>query len=76
MKISRWGNSLAIRIPAEVAEQAGLKEGDEATVAVTDAKVIEIRHDDRRRKAAEMLRSMRVKLPEGYVFRRSDVYDE
>ncbi len=27
MKVAKWGNSLAIRIPAAVAEQAGLKEG-------------------------------------------------
>ena len=26
-KISRWGNSVAVRIPKEVLEQAGLREG-------------------------------------------------
>jgi antitoxin MazE len=29
MKVSKWGNSLAIRLPAEVVERLGLKEGDE-----------------------------------------------
>jgi antitoxin MazE len=28
-KIVRWGNSLGIRIPKQIAEQAQLKEGDE-----------------------------------------------
>jgi antitoxin MazE len=77
MKISKWGNSLAIRIPVEVAEQAGLKDGDEATVSLTSDNVIQIRSgEQRRREAIEAIRRMRVKLPEGYVFRRSDIYDE
>lgn len=33
--VRRWGNSLAIRIPADLAESLGLKEGDEVKVQVT-----------------------------------------
>ncbi len=29
MKVSKWGNSLAIRLPAEMVERLGVKEGDE-----------------------------------------------
>ena len=29
MKVSKWGNSLAIRIPADMAAKLGVKEGDE-----------------------------------------------
>lgn len=29
MKVSKWGNSLAIRLPAELVEKLGVKEGDE-----------------------------------------------
>lgn len=29
MKVSKWGNSLAIRLPAELVAKLGLKEGDE-----------------------------------------------
>lgn len=28
-RVSRWGNSLALRLPKNVAESQGLKEGDE-----------------------------------------------
>ena len=28
MKVSKWGNSLAIRIPAKMAREMGLKAGD------------------------------------------------
>jgi antitoxin MazE len=36
MKIARWGNSLAVRIPQPLAEQARLGEGDEVEVSVSD----------------------------------------
>lgn len=30
MRVSKWGNSLAVRLPATVVETLGLKEGDES----------------------------------------------
>jgi len=32
MRVSKWGNSLAIRLPASVVEALRLKEGDEVEV--------------------------------------------
>jgi len=32
--ISKWGNSLAVRIPLAIAKQAGLGEGDAVTLAL------------------------------------------
>jgi len=29
MQVSRWGNSLAVRLPAAVVDALGLEEGDE-----------------------------------------------
>lgn len=40
MKVSRWGNSLAVRIPQPLAEQARLGEGDEVEVSVSDGALI------------------------------------
>lgn len=36
LKVSRWGNSLAVRLPAEASEQIGVDEGD-TLVAEVDA---------------------------------------
>ena len=36
LKVSRWGNSLAVRLPAEASEQIGVDEGD-TLVAEIDA---------------------------------------
>jgi antitoxin MazE len=36
MRVARWGNSLAVRIPQALAEQARLDEGAEVEVSVED----------------------------------------
>lgn len=33
-QMARWGNSLAVRIPRQLAEEAGLREGDAVALAV------------------------------------------
>src|SRR5262245_6014156 len=42
MRVSRWGNSLAIRLPASVVEVLDLKEGDEVEVHVAGARAFDI----------------------------------
>ena len=76
MKVSKWGNSLAIRIPADVVERLSLAPGDEIKVQVTGADRFQVRRDLRRREAIEAIKKLRVPLPKGYVFRRSEIYDE
>ena len=34
--VSKWGNSLAVRIPLAIAKQAGLSEGDPVTLALEE----------------------------------------
>lgn len=40
LQISRWGNSLAVRLPVECTRAAGLKEGDSVEANITPAGVI------------------------------------
>jgi antitoxin MazE len=35
LKIAKWGNSLALRVPAEYIRQAGIKEGDSIEASLT-----------------------------------------
>jgi len=44
--MAKWGNSLAVRIPKVVAEQARLQEGDEVVILAAKGKV-ELRRVDR-----------------------------
>ncbi len=43
MQVSKWGNSLAVRLPAAVVEALGLKEGDDIEIDVADAYRVEVR---------------------------------
>lgn len=42
VRISRWGNSAAVRLPKEVLEQAGLREGERVDFGTRDG-VVELR---------------------------------
>jgi antitoxin MazE len=42
MQISKWGNSLAIRLPAAVVEALGLREGDDVTLHAAGKHVLEV----------------------------------
>ncbi|MCH7931063.1 MAG: AbrB/MazE/SpoVT family DNA-binding domain-containing protein [Proteobacteria bacterium] len=39
-RIAKWGHSLAVRIPKVFAEQAGLEEGAEVGISVSNGKLI------------------------------------
>jgi antitoxin MazE len=39
-KVQKWGNSLAVRIPQTLAEQAGLSEGSSIVVRVDEGKLV------------------------------------
>ncbi|HZV21679.1 MAG TPA: AbrB/MazE/SpoVT family DNA-binding domain-containing protein, partial [Hyphomicrobiales bacterium] len=34
MRVAKWGNSLAVRLPASVVEALGLQEGDEVEIVI------------------------------------------
>jgi antitoxin MazE len=72
MRVSKWGNSLAIRIPAVVAEAMGLKEGDDVEVTVAGAKSLAVDRDRRREKALERIKAANWKLPPGWKFDREE----
>ena len=36
MRVAKWGNSLAVRLPASVVDAPELKEGDEIEIHVAD----------------------------------------
>lgn len=72
MQVSKWGNSLAIRLPAAVVEALELKEGDHIEIRVARGKVFEVVRDSSRERALARLRRLRRPLPPGFVFDRDD----
>jgi antitoxin MazE len=75
MKVARWGNSLAIRIPADVAEQLGLAEGDQVRVESRNGKLV-AEKEITREEALKRVQALRGAVPAGYKFKRSDAYDD
>jgi antitoxin MazE len=75
MQVSKWGNSLAIRLPAAVVEALELKEGDDIEVRVAGARAFEVGRDESRRRAVESLRKLRRPFPTGFVFDREEAHE-
>jgi antitoxin MazE len=75
MKFAKWGNSLAVRIPSEVAERLGFRAGDEAEFTITRDKKLQIGRDRRREKALKRLQKLRFTVPADYKFDRDEIYD-
>ena len=73
MQISKWGNSLAVRLPKALVDQLGLKEGDELNVVAASKETIEVETKEaRRRRAVERLASLNWTLPPDYKFDRDE----
>ena len=70
MQVSRWGNSLAVRLPAAVVEALELKEGDQIEIEVAGARAFEIRKRPAPKELLARLRKFRGRLPEGFKFGR------
>jgi len=70
MQVSKWGNSLAIRIPASVVEALQLKEGDNVEIVVDGAKSFSIQKAAEARELLERVRKLRGKLPADFRFDR------
>jgi Growth regulator len=70
MRISKWGNSLALRLPAAVVEALGLKEGEEIELHVAGARTLEVARKPSHRELLLRLRKYRGRLPADFRFDR------
>jgi antitoxin MazE len=75
MRVAKWGNSLALRLPAKVVKELDLAEGDEVEVRATGPRTLEIAKDDQRAWAIEAMRRIRARsrpLPPDWKFDRDE----
>jgi antitoxin MazE len=72
MRVAKWGNSLAIRIPAVIVEALELKEGDEVEVRLAGTRTLDVDRDKRRERALARLKEFRWKLPPDWKFDRDE----
>lgn len=72
MRVAKWGNSLAVRLPASVVEALDLREGDDVEIVIAGARRFEVARDDTRAQALAELRALRRPLPNGFRFGRDE----
>ncbi len=70
MQVAKWGNSLAIRLPAAVVEILGLKEGDDINITVANEGHFELAPKPTNREILARLRQYRGRLPADFKFDR------
>jgi antitoxin MazE len=68
MRVAKWGNSLAVRLPVSLVKDLDLREGEEVEVAVR-------RKDKEDEALVAKLREFRGMVPAGFKFDRATLYE-
>lgn len=72
MQVSRWGNSLAVRLPAAVVEALELEDGDEIEIHILDKREMAVARKPGREELLKRLRAFRGRLPADFRFDREE----
>ena len=70
VQVAKWGNSLAVRLPAAVVQALKLKEGDQIEIQVVGARAFEVNKRPSGRELLACLRKFRGRLPANFKFDR------
>jgi antitoxin MazE len=70
MRVSKWGNSLAVRLPDAVVQALKLKSGDDIEIVVAGTREFHVERDKSRERALARLRELKKPLPKGFRFDR------
>ena len=74
MHVAKWGNSLAVRLPAAVIEAMNLKAGDDIEIHVAGERTFEIERNTSPHELLVRLRKYRGKLPADFKFDRLEAH--
>ncbi len=75
MQVAKWGNSLAVRLPAAVVEALSLKEGDNITIEIAGIRAFEIHKMPDAGALLAQLRKYRGRLPADFTFDRLEAHE-
>lgn len=76
MQVAKWGNSLAVRLPAAIVEALQLKEGDDIEIHIASERIFELEKKPSSQELLARLRKFRGRLPEGFKFDRLEANEE
>lgn len=76
MRVAKWGNSLAVRLPKQLVTALDLKVGDEVALTPAGPNTLEVARDNAyeaaREAALARMRASKWKLPDDYKFDREE----
>ncbi len=72
MRVSKWGNSLAVRLPRALVSDLGLKAGDRLEVVSANPGRLAVARDESRLRAVERMRARALNIPDDYTFDREE----
>ena len=72
MQVSKWGNSLGVRLPKALVDRLRLKPGDELVIVSAEDKRIEVARQDNRSAALARMAARGWRRPRDYQFDRDD----
>jgi antitoxin MazE len=75
MQVAKWGNSLAVRLPATVVEALDLKPGDNIEIHVKGDRSFGIEKAPGARDLLARIRKYRGRLPADFKFDRADTHE-
>lgn len=75
MQVAKWGNSLAVRLPASVVEALDLKAGDQIDIHVRGDRSFAVEKSPGARELLARLRKYRGRLPSDFKFDRLEAHE-
>jgi antitoxin MazE len=72
MRVSKWGNSLAVRLPKALVSELGLKDGDEVALQRGGQGQLDVTRLEARAAAVARMKNMRLPIPADYKFDRDE----
>jgi antitoxin MazE len=75
MRVERWGDSLAVRLPTALVEALDLKEDDHVEIYAAGKQPLAADDAPAARELLKRLRKYRGRLPSGFRFDRSAAHD-
>ncbi|WP_132962437.1 AbrB/MazE/SpoVT family DNA-binding domain-containing protein [Tepidimonas ignava] len=75
MQVARWGNSLAVRLPAAVVRELQLREGDEIEIVALERQRWAVRPASAPVEALRAVRRLRGRLPADFHFEREQAHE-
>lgn len=72
MRVEKWGDTLAVRLPDDVVRRLGPKQGDEVEIEIGGKRTREPATRRTREQALARLKALSLPLPPGFRFSRDD----